>query len=108
MSMFNENAAEFGIPYDRPPAVARRRVDVTPGVNAEKSRAISAFINGPESFENFADLVARTIEHNPTRTVSSLRRGILHNALEREDGTWVWRYRRLSDVATHPDFTELW
>ena len=83
-------------------------VDVTPGVNAEKSRAISAFINGPESFDNFDDLVARTIEHNPTRTVSSLRRGILHNALEREDGTWVWRYRRLSDVATHPDFTELW
>ena len=83
-------------------------VDVTPGVNAEKSRAISAFINGPESFDNFDELVARTIEHNPTRTVSSLRRGILHNALEREDGTWVWRYRRLSDVATHPDFTELW
>ena len=62
-------------------------VDVTPGVNAEKSRAISAFINGPESFDNFDDLVARTIEHNPTRTVSSLRRGILHNALEREAGS---------------------
>jgi pimeloyl-ACP methyl ester carboxylesterase len=83
-------------------------VDVTPGVNAEKSSAISAFINGPESFDNFDDLLARTIEHNPTRTVSSLRRGILHNARQREDGSWVWRYRRLSDVATHPDFTELW
>ena len=34
------------------------------------------------------------IEFNPTRSESSLRRGILHNAEQREDGTWVWRYAR--------------
>src|SRR5207237_5522936 len=55
-------------------------VDVTPGVDGEKSKVIADFINGPESFPNFDELLARTIEYNPTRTESSLRRGILHNA----------------------------
>ena len=49
---------------------------------------------GPDSFASFDDILARTIEHNPTRTVSSLRRGILHNAVQRDDGSWVWRYAR--------------
>jgi pimeloyl-ACP methyl ester carboxylesterase len=37
-----------------------------------------------------------------------LRRGILHNALQRPDGTWVWRYRRLAEPRDHPDFTDGW
>ena len=69
-------------------------VDVTPGVNAEKAAPITTFINGPASFDSFDELLARTIEHNPGRSESSLRRGILHNAVQREDGTWVWRYAR--------------
>jgi pimeloyl-ACP methyl ester carboxylesterase len=85
-------------------------VDVTPGVDAEKSAPIHAFINGPASFANFEELLARTIEHNPTRSVSSLRRGILHNAEQREDGSWVWRYARFRtpEGGGAPDFTELW
>jgi pimeloyl-ACP methyl ester carboxylesterase len=69
-------------------------VDVTPGVNEDKGSTIAAFINGPESFPSFDEILARTIEYNPTRTVSSLRRGILHNAVQRDDGSWVWRYMR--------------
>jgi pimeloyl-ACP methyl ester carboxylesterase len=69
-------------------------VDITPGVTGQKSQAITAFVNGPKTFPSFEDLLARTIEHNPTRTEASLRRGILHNALQTEDGSWVWRYRR--------------
>lgn len=86
-------------------------VDVTPGVNGQKSMAISNFINGPESFDDFDSLLARTIEHNSSRSVSSLRRGILHNALQRDDGSWVWRYARLRSAETgggHPDFSFLW
>jgi pimeloyl-ACP methyl ester carboxylesterase len=88
-------------------------VDVTPGVTAEKAKAITAFVRGPESFASFDDLLARTIEHNPTRTVSSLRRGILHNAEQREDGSWVWRYARHRGLEPpagtgHPDFSALW
>ncbi len=73
-------------------------VDVTPGVNGQKAGQITAFINGPESFPSFAEILARTIEFNPTRTESSLRRGILHNALQREDGSWVWRYARFRNL----------
>ena len=85
-------------------------VDVTPGVNAEKSKMIAAFINGPEKFDDFDSLLARTIEYNPTRSVSSLRRGILHNAEQRPDGTWVWRYARFRDAerAEGVDFSRLW
>ncbi len=69
-------------------------VDITPGVNRDKAKDIAAFVNGPESFERFDDLLARTIEFNPTRSEASLRRGILHNAEQREDGSWVWRHAR--------------
>ena len=74
-------------------------VDVTPGVNQEKSKAITNFINGPRTFPSFEELLARTIEHNPTRTEASLRRGILHNAIQQEDGSWVWRYRLHGDAS---------
>jgi pimeloyl-ACP methyl ester carboxylesterase len=69
-------------------------VDITPGVNQQKSSHITAFINGPEGFESFDELLARTMEFNPTRSESSLRRGILHNAVQLDDGTWVWRWAR--------------
>ena len=46
-------------------------VDVTPGVDEQKSSRIGAFVNGPESFDSFDDLLARTIEFNPTRTEAS-------------------------------------
>lgn len=85
-------------------------VDVTPGVNEEKASAIAAFIDGPESFPDFDEILARTIEFNPTRSESSLRRGILHNAVQREDGSWVWRYQRFrsTEVTGRPEFAPLW
>ena len=67
-------------------------VDVTPGVNAEKGAAIAAFVNGPETFASFDDILERTVAFNPQRTESSLRRGILHNAVELDDGRWAWRH----------------
>lgn len=69
-------------------------VDITPGVNREKADHIHQFVNGPTSFPSFDDLLARTMEFNPTRSESSLRRGILHNAEQLEDGSWVWRHAR--------------
>jgi pimeloyl-ACP methyl ester carboxylesterase len=69
-------------------------VDITPGVNAAKTKAITDFVDGPQEFARFDDLLARTIEHNPTRSESSLRRGILHNAHRQPDGSWQWRYDR--------------
>jgi pimeloyl-ACP methyl ester carboxylesterase len=56
------------------------------------------------------ELLARTVEHNPGRSESSLRRGILHNALQREDGSWVWRYARFraGESGKAPEFGNLW
>jgi pimeloyl-ACP methyl ester carboxylesterase len=67
-------------------------VDVTPGVNAEKASAIVQFVNGPETFASLDEILERTVAFNPTRTESSLRRGVLHNAIEQPDGRWRWRY----------------
>jgi pimeloyl-ACP methyl ester carboxylesterase len=88
-------------------------VDVTPGVNAEKAKAITDFVGGPASFPDFDAILARTVEHNPTRTVASLRRGILHNATQQDDGSWVWRYarHRSPDAAVPRDLgtmSDLW
>jgi pimeloyl-ACP methyl ester carboxylesterase len=68
-------------------------VDVTPGVTREKSADIAAFLAGPESYASFDEILQRTIRFNPTRSESSLRRGVLHNAVQRDDGTWTWRHQ---------------
>jgi len=98
------------------PELVRRLVlvDVTPGVTGQKAEAIIAFVNGPESFPSFDEILERTVQFNPTRSVSSLRRGILHNAVQREDGSWVWRHARhralqAADEASRPrDYGSLW
>jgi pimeloyl-ACP methyl ester carboxylesterase len=105
---------------DHPELVRRLGiVDVTPGTDHAKAEPIVAFVSGPEHFANFDEILARTIEHNPTRTESSLRRGVLHNAKELPDGRWTWRYdpmrswkMKADDDAegtpTGPDFAPLW
>ena len=60
--------------------------------------------------DSFDEILERTMLFNPTRSESSLRRGILHNAKERADGKWVWRYdlpdRERTDVVGR--FADLW
>jgi pimeloyl-ACP methyl ester carboxylesterase len=86
------------------PDLVRRLVlvDITPGVTGEKAKAIHDFVRGPATFPSFDELLARTMEFNPTRSESSLRRGILHNATQLDDGSWVWRHRR-DDIAVMGD-----
>ncbi|MET0627145.1 MAG: alpha/beta hydrolase [Acidimicrobiia bacterium] len=92
-------------------------VDVVPTIDAARVAPIGEFVNGPESFASFDEILDRTKTFNPTRSESSLRRGILHNAVERDDGTWVWRHQRQwkprderteADELTIPDYTSLW
>jgi len=92
------------------PDLVRRLVvvDVTPGVTAAKSAPIAEFVQGPEVFGSFDEVLERTVTYNPTRSVSSLRRGVLHNARELPDGRWAWRYDRLRPPGDRLDFARLW
>jgi pimeloyl-ACP methyl ester carboxylesterase len=111
------------------PALVRRLavVDVTPGTDHVKAEPIVAFISGPERFADFDEILERTVRYNPTRSESSLRRGVVHNARELPDGSWTWRWdpvrswRReggtgaddaaagdASGTAGRPDFSPLW
>ena len=72
-------------------------VDVTPGTDHKKAEPIIAFVDGPQHFDSFEAILERTIEHNPTRSEQSLRRGVLHNAHEMDDGRWTWNYDPLRD-----------
>ena len=99
----------------RPDLVARLLlVDITPGVNGDKTTDIAAFLAGPETFASFDEILERTIAFNPTRSVSSLRRGVLHNSVQLPDGTWTWRHqvgRPAPATGMHverPDFSAQW
>jgi pimeloyl-ACP methyl ester carboxylesterase len=78
------------------PELVRRivLVDVLPGIKAQRAQHITDFTSGPASFASLDELVERTMRFNPARSRSSLRRGILHNAEQQPDGTWVWRWAR--------------
>jgi pimeloyl-ACP methyl ester carboxylesterase len=69
-------------------------VDILPEPDPAATRLITQFLDGPETFDSFDEILARTIQFNPSRSVSSLRRGILHNAEQLPDGRWRWRHRR--------------
>jgi pimeloyl-ACP methyl ester carboxylesterase len=94
------------------PSLVRRLavVDVTPGADETKAEPIIAFLSGPERFESFDEVLERTVQFNPTRSESSLRRGILHNAREEPDGSWTWRYDPVRAWKTEGGvtFTSLW
>ena len=99
------------------PDLVRRLVliDVTPGVTRTKAKGVLDFVaKGPATFGSFDELLARTMHHNPTRSEASLRRGILHNAKQLPDSSWVWRHARFRGTerqARTPrqiDYSRLW
>ncbi|HEX7443423.1 MAG TPA: alpha/beta hydrolase [Acidimicrobiales bacterium] len=100
----------------RHPRLVRRLllVDITPGVNGDKTSDIAAFLSGPETFATFDEILERTVQFNPTRSESSLRRGVLHNSVQLPDGTWAWRHqvgRPTVETGLHverADFQALW
>jgi pimeloyl-ACP methyl ester carboxylesterase len=85
-------------------------IDVTPTIDAERARPITEFVRGPATFQDLDELVARAVAFNPTRSERSLRRGVLHNAIQQEDGTWRWRHQRETGHAEplELDSAELW
>ncbi|MGH3579775.1 MAG: alpha/beta fold hydrolase [Mycobacterium sp.] len=104
--------AALSLAADYPDLVRRLVVvDVTPGTDEVKAEPIIAFVSGPETFASFKEILDRTVEYNPSRSLPSLRRGVMHNAKEQSDGSWTWRYDRTRggrDRDKRPDFHTLW
>jgi len=101
MSLGGLTAIELGA---EAPDLVRKLVlvDVLPGLKVRRSQHIGDFVNGPASFASLDELLERTMAFNPSRSRSSLRRGILHNAEQQPDGTWVWRWARHRAGAASP------
>lgn len=69
-------------------------VDILPGPDPHAARAIADFLDGPPAFDTLDEMIARAIAFNPQRSASSLRRGVIHNAVQLPDGRWQWRHQR--------------
>jgi pimeloyl-ACP methyl ester carboxylesterase len=49
------------------------------------------------------EMVQAAVEASPRRSAASVRRGVLHNATRRSDGSWIWRYDLPSDGNQNTD-----
>jgi pimeloyl-ACP methyl ester carboxylesterase len=99
----------------REPQLVRKLglVDVTPGGEHGRGSPIVAMLTGPESFESFEAMLAEAAAFSPNRSITSLRRGVQHNAVQRADGRWEWRHFRGGVRASLrqnglPDPSRLW
>jgi pimeloyl-ACP methyl ester carboxylesterase len=96
-------------------------IDATPSVTSlgrpmtAEQRGSVALIGGPPIYESFESMADATIALSPFRTPDAVRRGVRHNSVRLEDGTWRWRYDLFprEEDAPEPernwlDFDELW
>ncbi len=81
---------------DHAPELVRKvvLVDILPGIKGAKAKHVTDFVQAASNFTSLDELMDLTLRFNPTRSPTSLRRGILHNAEQQDDGTWVWRWAR--------------
>jgi pimeloyl-ACP methyl ester carboxylesterase len=96
-------------------------VDVSPNVSKEgrtmtpEQRGSVALIGGPPTYESFDAMADATIAMSPLRTPEAVRRGVRHNSVRLEDGTWMWKYDLFPREESAPmpernwtDFQSLW
>jgi pimeloyl-ACP methyl ester carboxylesterase len=90
-------------------------VDVTPQVNdstrsmSRADRGAVALVAGPPVFDSFAAIAAAAVAASPARPRAAVERGVRHNAVERPDGRWTWRYDLFGELpASQFDFAPLW
>lgn len=69
-------------------------IDAGPNVRRPGSRRIRDFVNGGAEPESLEAIIERALEFNPRRDPLILRRSLMHNLRQQEDGNWVWKYDR--------------
>ncbi len=86
-------------------------VDVTPSAperHEEMTKAqlgAVALVRGERNFPSFAAMLDEAAAASPHRDRNSLRRGVFHNSMRLDDGTWTWRY---DSFRTGEGFLGLW
>lgn len=95
-------------------------VDVTPQINdpsremTTMERGSVALIGGPPTYDSFEAMAEATVALSPHRAPEGVRRGVRHNAYQRDDGKWTWRYDlfgprpAVDEARDWSDFTPLW
>jgi pimeloyl-ACP methyl ester carboxylesterase len=76
------------------PELVRRIVliDVTPGAHATAARPIVRFVHDAPRAATFEQLVDFAVASLPGADPVAIRRGLLHNTRQNEDGSWSWRH----------------
>lgn len=78
----------------RPDLVKRLVIlDVTPGSTPDRSADIREFVTATD-FRSFEALFDHAASFLPNADERSLRRSLLHNAHQLDDGSWGWRHDR--------------
>ncbi len=67
-------------------------VDVTPDSRATAAGAIVRFVHDAPRPATFEQLVEYAVAWLPGADPVAIRRGLLHNARQTEDGSWTWRH----------------
>ena len=60
-------------------------------------RGTVALVSGPDTYNSRDELIELTAAAAPGRSRSSIRRGVIHNTRELDDGRVQWRYDKIRD-----------
>lgn len=93
MSMGAINGLAYAIAYPETLS-ALVLIDAGPNVRRPGSRRIRDFVNGGAKSETLEAIIERALQFNPRRDPLILRRSLMHNLRQQEDGSWVWKYDR--------------
>lgn len=98
----------------RAPELVRRLVlvDALPTASARTSASqVVNFLDGPRSFASREEIVERAHAFGFGHSKAALRRGVAHNTVLADDGSYVWRHhvgQRPEEVTWHDSSAELW
>jgi esterase len=89
-------------------------VDITPRAPSASAhmtaahRGTTGLLAGSRTFASLNEMVELAVQAAPGRAYSALRRGVIHNARELEDGRWAWRHDFTASLTDSADFRGLW
>jgi pimeloyl-ACP methyl ester carboxylesterase len=93
MSMGAINSIAFAQAY---PELLSRLViiDAGPEMRRPGSSRIRDFVNGVADVVSVEGIIEKALQFNPRRDPKILRRSLMHNLRQQEDGSWRWKYDR--------------